>query len=174
MVARQKRAMTSGEGALLIDEVVDWIDEQIDSDPERRQVRRSHPSPERVAGQIALGYFLPSQVTPRIDFEPERLLRDDESLGWDLVRARARRGSARASGGKPADDPAYRFAVVQSELYRRHLRIAVDRFDLRPLSLYLKHLTRWHLEGDHGEHTERVVQTLLDRSARGLGLEGAR
>jgi arginyl-tRNA synthetase len=174
MVARQKRAMTSGEGALLIDEVVDWIDEQIDSDPERRQVRRGHPSPERIAGQIALGFFLPSQVTPRIDFEPEKLLRDDESLGWDLVRARARRGSAQASSGKPADDPAYRFAVVQSELYRRHLRIAVDRFDLRPLALYLKHLTRWHLEGDHGEHTERVVQTLLDRSARGLGLEGAR
>ena len=174
MVARQKRAMTSGEGALLIDEVADWIDEQIDSDPQRRQVRRSHPSPERIAGQIALGYFLPSQVTPRIDFDPEKLLRDDESLGWDLVRARARRGSARASSGKPADDPAYRFAVVQSELYRRHLRLAVDRFDLRPLSLYLKHLTRWHLEGDHGEHTERVVQTLLDRSARGLGLEGAR
>jgi arginyl-tRNA synthetase len=174
MVARQKRAMTSGEGALLIDEVVDWIDEQIDSDPQRRQVRRHHPSPERIAGQIALGYFLPSQVTPRIDFEPEKLLRDDESLGWDLVRARARRGSAHASAGRPADDPAYRFAVVQSELYRRHLRIAVDRFDLRPLSLYLKHLTRWHLEGDHGEHTERVVQTLLDRSARGLGLEGAR
>jgi hypothetical protein len=174
MVARQKRAMTSSEGALLIDEVVDWIDEQIDSDAQRRQVRRGHPSPERIAGQIALGYFLPSQVTPRIDFEPERLLRDDESLGWDLVRARARRGAARASSAKPAEDPAYRFAVVQSELYRRHLRIAVDRFDLRPLSLYLKHLTRWHLEGDHGEHTERVVQTLLDRSARGLGLEGAR
>jgi hypothetical protein len=174
MVARQKRAMTSGEGALLIDEVVDWIDQQIDSDSQRRQVRRSHPSPERIAGQIALGFFLPSLVTPRIDFEPEKLLRDDESLGWDLVRARARRGSAQASSGKPPSDPTYRFAVVQSELYRRHLRLAVDRFDLRPLSLYLKHLTRWHLEGDHGEHTERVVQTLLDRSARGLGLEGAR
>jgi tRNA synthetases class I (R) len=174
MVARQKRAMTSGEGALLVDEVVDWVDEQIDSDPDRREVRRRHPSPERIAGQIALGYFLPSQVTPRIDFEPEKLLCDDESLGWDLVRARARRGSSAVSSGKPADDPAYRFAVVQSELYRRHLRLAVNRFDLRPLALYLKHLTRWHLESEQSEHTERVVQTLLDRSARGLGLEGAR
>jgi arginyl-tRNA synthetase len=174
MVARQKRAMSSGEGALLVDEVIDWLDEQIDSDPQRREIRRHHPAPERIAGQIALGYFLPTQVTPRIDFEPHKLLRDDRSLGWDLVRARSRQGSGRATNGKPADDPAYRFAVVQSELYRRHLRLAVDRFDLRPLALYLKHLCRWHLEGDHGEHTERVVQTLLDRSARGLGLEGAR
>jgi arginyl-tRNA synthetase len=174
MVARQKRAMTSSEGALLIDELTEWIDEQIDADPERRRVRREHPSPERVAGQVALGYFLPSAVTPRVDFEPERLLREDESLGWDVVRARARRRVTRDHGGKPADDPSYRFAVVQSELYRRHLRIAVERFDLRPLAQYLRHLAKWHLEGDHGDHVERVVQTLLDRSARGLGLEAAR
>jgi hypothetical protein len=174
MVARQKRAITSSEGALLIDELVEWLDEQIDADPERRRVRREHPSPERVAGQIALGYFLPSAVTPRVDFEPERLLREDESLGWDVVRARARRRVSEDHGGKPAEDPSYRFAVVQSELYRRHLRIAVQRFDLRPLAQYLRHLAKWHLEGDHGEHVERVVQTLLDRSARGLGLEAAR
>jgi arginyl-tRNA synthetase len=174
MVARQKRAMTSSEGALLIDELTEWIDEQIDADPERRRVRREHPSPERVAGQVALGYFLPSAVTPRVDFEPERLLREDESLGWDVVRARARRRVTGDHGGKPADDPSYRFAVVQSELYRRHLRIAVERFDLRPLAQYLRHLAKWHLEGDHGDHVERVVQTLLDRSARGLGLEAAR
>jgi arginyl-tRNA synthetase len=174
MVARQKRAMTSSEGALLIDQLVDWIDQQIDADDERRRVRREHPSPERVAGQVALGYFLPAAVTPRIDFEPERLLREDESLGWDVVRARATRRVSKDGSGRPADDPSYRFAVVQSELYRRHLRIAVERFDLRPLAQYLRHLAKWHLEGDHGEHVERVVQTVLDRSARGLGLEAAR
>lgn len=175
MVARQKRAMSSGEGALLIDELIEWIDAQIDADPTRRQVRRAHPSPERIAAQIALGYFLPAAVTPRVDFEPEKLLRDEESLGWDLVRARARRGAGtRSKVSRPAEDPAYRFAVVQSELYRRHLRIAADRFDLRPLAHYLKHLARWHLEEDRGEYVERVVQTLLDRSARGLGLEAAR
>ena len=76
-------------------------------------------------------------------------MRDEESLGWDVVRARARRrAGASASGGKPAEEPAYRFAVVQSELYRRHLRLAVNRYDLRPLALYLKHLTRWHLESE--------------------------
>jgi len=175
MVARQKRAMTSSEGALLIDNVTDWIDERIDADTQWRQMRRRHPFPEKIAGQIALGYFLPAQPTPRIDFEPDRLLREEESLGWDLVRARAGHGPrSSAAAGKPAEDPSYRFAVVQSELYRRYLRLAVQRMDVRPLAKYLKHLARWHLQADRGEHVERVVQTLLDRSARGLGLESPR
>ncbi|MFZ1927029.1 MAG: hypothetical protein WAU42_12910, partial [Solirubrobacteraceae bacterium] len=77
-------------------------------------------------------------------------------------------------GGKPAEDPSYRFAVVQSELYRRHLRIAVERFDVTPLALYLRHLARWYMEAERSSHVERVIHTLLDRSARGLGLEAGR
>jgi arginyl-tRNA synthetase len=175
MVSRQKRAIASSEGALLIDELTEWLDAQIDADPGRLEVRRGHPSPERVAAEIALGYFLPYPVAPRIDFDPAKMLCEDESLGWDLVRARARHGRVGASnGGRPVEDPDYRFAVVQSELYRRYLRLAVERFDVRPLAHYLRHLSRWYLEREHDEHVERVVHTLLDRSARGLGLEVAR
>jgi arginyl-tRNA synthetase len=173
MVFSERRALTSSAGALLIDELTDWLDEQIDGDPQRREVRRSHPFPERIAGQLALGYFLPHPVSPDMDFEPARLLREEESLGWDLARARARRSHARASYGRPAEDPDYRFAVVQSELYRRYLRLTVQRLDVRPIAHYLKHLAIWYLEGERGEHVERVVHTLLDRSARGLGLEAA-
>jgi len=174
MVARQKRALASSEGALLIDELTEWIDERIDADAEGHEVRRNHPAPERIAAQVALGYFLPHPVAPRIDFEPERLLRGRESLGWDLARAQAHRRVREGRGGTPAEDPDYRFAVVQSELYRRYLRLAADRFDVRPLAHYLKHLARWHLERERSEHVERVVRTLLERSGRGLGLETAR
>jgi arginyl-tRNA synthetase len=174
MVSEQKRAVTSSAGALLIDELTDWIDAQVAADPQRHELRRAHPHPERIAAQVALGWFLPHPVAPAIDFDPSRLLEQDESLGWDLVCARARRSPAGAARhGRPVDDPAYRFAVVQSELYRRYLRLAVQRLDVRPLAHYLKHLALWRLERDHGEHVERVVQTLLDRSARGLGLETA-
>jgi hypothetical protein len=175
MVSRQKRALASSDGALLIDQLTDWLDAQIDSDPERRQVRRAHPFPERIAAEVVLGYFLPYPVAPRIDFDTDKLLCDDESLGWDLVRARAHRGQVGATGGRrPVEDPDYRFAVVQSELYRRYLRLATERFDVRPLAHYLKHLARWYLERDRDEHVERVVHTLLDRSSRGLGLEVGR
>jgi hypothetical protein len=174
MVSRQKRALASSQGALLIDDLSEWIEARLDSDPELREVRRAHPCPERVAAQIALGYFLPYPVAPRIDFEPDKLLLANESLGWDLVRARARRGLARSRGTSAERDLDYRFAVVQAELYRRYLRLAVQRLDVRPLAHYLKHLARWYLERDRSERVAHVVQTLLERSARGLGLQDAR
>jgi hypothetical protein len=204
MVSRQKRALASSEGALLIDELIEWIDAQFDASPRLRAVRQGHPSAERIGAQIALGYFVFYPVAPPIDFEPAQLLEDGESLGWDLVRARARHSAGASNGGgpkpgdtssrpkpgdaalrraspvrraspfRPAEDPDYRFAVVQSELYRRYLRLAVERFDVSQLALYLKHLVRWYEERDRSEPVERVVQTLLDRSARGLGLEAAR
>ncbi len=176
MVAQQKRAVSSSdEGGLLIDDLIEWIETQIEADPQMREVRRAHPAPERIPAQIALGYFLPYPMTPRVDFAMGKLLTERESLGWDLVRARARHGTLTTSPGhRPADDPSYRSAVVQSEIYRRHLRLAVERYDVTPLALYLRHLARWYLEAERSSHVERVIHTLLDRSARGLGLEAGR
>ena len=175
MVSSQERAVTSSAGAQLIDELVEWLDERIDSDRGRTtfaaRIPRRKTSPRRSRSATSC------RTPPRraSTSTPEKLL-------W---RRRASAGSWRARGAPPARrgarpsasrrrTAAYRFAVVQSELYRRHLRLVVERFDLRPLALYLRHLARWHLEADSGEHVERVVQTLLERSARGLGLEAAR
>jgi hypothetical protein len=176
MVSQQKRAVSSSdEGGLLIDDLIEWIETRIDGDPTMREVRRAHPAPERIPAQIALGYFLPYPMTPRVDFETSKLLTERESLGWDLVRARATRGTLTTSlGHRPAEDPDYRSAVVQSEIYRRHLRLAVERYDVTPLALYLRHLARWYMERERSGHVERVIHTLLDRSARGLGLEAGR
>jgi arginyl-tRNA synthetase len=171
MVAADRRAVTSSAGAQLIDDLTDWIDAHIDGDPELREVRRGHPNPERVAAHVALAYFLPHPATPDIEFDPRRLLCAQESLGWDLARARTSRG--RIGGGWPVGERDYRFAVIQSELYRRYLRLAVQRLDVRPLAHYLKHLSLWYVESDRSEPVERVVHTLLDRSARGLGLEAS-
>jgi hypothetical protein len=176
MVARQKRAVaSSSDGALLIDDLVEWLDSELASDPQMRAVRRTHPSPERIPAQIVLGYFLPYPITPRFEYDPARLLQPSESVGWDMVRARARRGEGTLTcGHSPAGEPDYRFAVIQSELYRRYLRLAVERLDVRPLAHYLKHLSIWYLEAERTSHVERVVHTLLDRGARGLGLEAGR
>lgn len=174
MVARERQAVKSSKKeALLIDHLVDWIDEQIDADPERAGVRGGHPSPEQIAAQVALGYFLLHPATKRVNFEPERLLVDGKSLGWDMARARARGSGGGAGGGELAEDPDYRFAVVQAEMVRRHLRLAARRLNPIPLARFASHLSRWYLERERRPEVERVVQATLDESARGLGLEGA-
>jgi arginyl-tRNA synthetase len=176
MVARDRASITSSkEGALLIDDLTEWVEREVEADPERAEVRRNHPDPERMAAQIALAYFLLQPTSKRVDFEPEKLLREEKgSLGWDLARAQAHRGTAPLAGARAAADPDYRFAVVQSELYRRHLRSSVENLDVVPLARYLSHFARWYREGERAPEVERVVQTVLDQGVRGLGLEASR
>lgn len=175
MVAREKRSITSSkEGALLIDDLAEWLEEEIEADPERDAVRRNHPAADRIPSQVALGYFLMQPTTKRVDFEPEKLLEEEQtSLGWDLARAQAHRGTAAPGAAGAAADPEYRFAVVQAELYRRHLRSSVEDLDVVPLARYLSHFARWYSAGERSPEVDRVVQTVLDQGVRGLGLEGA-
>ena len=106
MVSRQKRAIASSEeGALLIDELTEWLQAQIESDPGSEQVIDRLGSAERIAGQVALGFFVPRPVTPRVDFQPEKLLDVRESPGWELALARARDGSGADAGGRARARP---------------------------------------------------------------------
>ncbi len=177
MVSRQSESVSSSKkNALLIDELVEWIDGALGEAAERDAVRRAHPAAEAIVPQIALGYFLIHDNTKPIDFDPERLLGESQNLGWDLARARAHNGGGSGAGSpdEPAADPEYRFAVVQSEMYRRHLQQAVERLDVNPLAKYVAHLARWHLEESREPHVQEVTQAALARGARGLGLEVTR
>ncbi|HEX7293123.1 MAG TPA: hypothetical protein VF259_01140, partial [Solirubrobacterales bacterium] len=175
MVAKEREAVKSSKkDALLIDHLLEWIDEQIDGEPERAAVRAGHPEPEQLAAEIALGYFLLHPATKRVNFEPERLLVEGKSLGWDMARARTRQngnGTAPAAAAELAEDADYRFAVVQGEMVRRHLRLATRRLDPIPLARFASHLSRWYLDEERRPEVRHVVQTTLDHSARGLGLE---
>ncbi len=172
MVAREREKIASSKkDALLIDHLVEWIDEQIEADPEREAIRRGHPSPDKVASQVALGYFLLHTATKRVDFEPEKLLAEDKALGWDLVRARSRNGNGATPADAPELDPDYRFAVVQAETYGRLLGRVPETLDVAPLARYASHLARWQLAEERAPHVRRVVNSTLDRAARGLGLE---
>jgi arginyl-tRNA synthetase len=173
MVARDRQSITSSkEGALLIDDLAEWIEAEVGADPEREEVRRNHPSADRIPAQVALGYFLLQPTSKRVDFEPSKLLWEEKgSLGWDLARAQAH-GAGAAALGQRSTDPDYRFAVVQSEMYRRHLRSAVEDLDVLALARYVSHFARWYREDERSPDVERVVQTVLDQGVRGLGLEG--
>jgi len=172
MVSKQSESVSSSKkNALLIDELAEWIDDAIEAEPERTGVRERHPSAEHIVPQVALGYFLMHTNTKPLDFEPAKLLREEQSLGWDLARARAHNGTEVPAGGEPAEDPEYRFAVVQSEMYRRHLEQAVERLDVSPMARWVAHLSRWYLEEDRNERVQEAIQAALGQGAIGLGLE---
>ena len=149
MVSSQKRALTSSAGALLIDELTDWLDAQIDG--ERSAARgASLPPGSRTRGGTGRARVLPAAPgdAATSTSTPRSCSASEESLGWDLARAREPRPRRRRGSGRPVEDRDYRFAVMQSELYRRYLRLAVQRLDVRPLAHYLKHLSIWYLERD--------------------------
>ncbi|HEY2053478.1 MAG TPA: hypothetical protein VGH14_06045 [Solirubrobacterales bacterium] len=180
MVARSNEAVSSSKaGALLIDDLVEWTEDRLLVDPGLAAVRAAHPQPDRMAARIVLAFFLLQTTSKRVEFEPELLFETKRSLGWDIVRAQAARGRVPAAAGvggggadAGADDLDYRFAVVQSELFRRHLRSAVN-LDPLPLARYLSHFSRWHAAGDHSPRVDAVVRAVLDEGVRGLGLDAA-
>jgi hypothetical protein len=181
MVARSGEAVSSSKkGALLIDDLVEWADDRLGADPALAAVRECHPQPERIAPRVVLAYFLLQTTSKRVEFEPELLFEPERSLGWDIVRAQAHARVAVGAGaglggggadGGPAADPDYRFAVVQSELFRRHLRSAVADLDPLPMARYLSHFARWSGAEERSPRVDAVVQTVLGEGVRGLGLE---
>ncbi|MBS1861461.1 MAG: hypothetical protein JSS68_07080 [Actinobacteria bacterium] len=179
MVARRNEAVSSSkQGALLIDEMVEWVDEAIGADPALEAVRRAHPQPDRVAARVIMAWFLLTTTSKGVEFEPELLFEPERSLGWDVVCAQAHRagvlvGAGMPDGGGGAADPDYRFAVVQAELFRRHLRSAVADLDPVPLARYVSHFARWYSAGERSPRVEAVAQAVLDEGVRGLGLEAA-
>ena len=176
MVARDRQSVSSSKkGALLIDVLVEQLEQRLEAEPEAAEVASRHPDPDHIPAQVALGYFLLQPTTKQVDFDTDRLLlAGNESLGWDLARAQAHGGgSAALAGERPAEDRDYRFAVIQSEMHRRHLQSAVDGFDVAPLARYISHFARWYAAEERPPEVERVVRTVLARGARGLGLEAA-
>lgn len=162
----------SGDGdALTVDELVDWLEAEIVTHPRGPRVLGELRSAETVAAQVALGYFLLYPARQRVDLFAEKLLRTRESPGWDIACALARDGRAGTASGEPARDPDYRFAVVQSELHRRQLRLAVQRLDPGPLARHVVQFARWHLQRERSAPVERVAHTALERGARALGLQ---
>ena len=174
MVAREREAITSSkEGALLIDDLAEWVEAEIEADPARAAVRDAHPRPGG-AGGPGRARLLP----PAADEQAGRL-RAGEAAGRRQqprlgpgAGAGASRWPGAAGDDAAAADPEYRFAVVQSENYRVHLRSAVETFDTLPLARYLSHFGRWYGEEERSPAVERVAQAVLDQGVRGLGLEG--
>src|SRR5215207_7931627 len=107
MVARESESISSSKkGALLIDELVEWLEDELKQNSELSEEMARHPHPEAVPAQVALGYFLLQPTTKQVKFGKEKLLVEGKgSLGWDLARAQAHHASGEIHGERPAQDP---------------------------------------------------------------------
>ena len=174
--ANRTSITSSKEGALLIDDLAEWLEREIEADPERAEVRRSHPDAGAAAG-AGRARLLP----PAADHQAGRLrageaaARGARAASAGTWRGRRRTsGTAASRGERPAEDPDYRFAVVQSELYRRHLRSAVEDLDVDPagpLRLPLRPLVPRRASARR--RSSGSCRRCSTQGVRGLGLEGA-
>src|SRR3954451_14465856 len=79
MVSKQSESVSSSKkNALLIDELAEWIDTAMDEVAAGGAVGCRHPGAEAIVPQVALGYFLMHTNTKPLDFEPEKLLREEQ------------------------------------------------------------------------------------------------
>ena len=142
MVARSNEAVSSSkEGALLIDDLVEWAEERLARRPGAGRGARAPPA-ARADGGADRARLLP----PADDLEAGRVRARAPLRAGAQPRLghRLRPGAGAGRRRATADDPDYRFAVVQSELFRRHLRSAVADLDPVPLARYLSHFARWY------------------------------
>jgi hypothetical protein len=172
-VAGGLHRLASREPAPSIEELMQWLEHELEVHPQAAAVVGQAGSPTRVAAQIALGYFLPLPTSQHVDLFMEKLVRARESPGWDLARACAPVASVSSAShsGDPVDDPAYRFAVVQAELRADQLRLMVRRLDPVPLARGGVQLARWYLQRARSPEVQRVVCTALGQAMRALGLQ---
>ncbi len=70
MVSRQKRALASSEGALLIDDLIEALDKQIDASPAGRAVRQGTPSRNASPRRSRLGTSSPTRLRRRSTSSP--------------------------------------------------------------------------------------------------------
>ena len=120
-----------------------------------------------------LGYCLDKPVhkglaMPTVDHFVDR----ERNTGWRIALAWSKAWEERNDGAPdPApEDPAYRHIVLQSQLHRRNLAVALEDLDLLKYLRYVGHLSGWYVDGSHDARIGRVMRGILVSGLGTLGL----
>jgi arginyl-tRNA synthetase len=165
--------LSSSKGtAKLIDELLDELIVR----PEVTAVARDGEplvGAEDLVAIAVLGFCLDKPPVKGLILPPSDQLVDPEAnSAWRIALAWAKAWEARNDG---AADPApgdsdYRHIVLQSQIHRRNLSVALESLDLLKYYRYLAHLSEWYLERDADPRVGRVMRAILVSGLGALGL----
>jgi len=165
--------LSSSKGtAQLVDDLLD----ELAARPEVQALARAGEpltSADDLVAIAVLGYCLDKPVHKGLAMPAaERFLDPDHNTGWRVARAWAKAWDA-ANDGAPdpaPDDAAYRHIVLQAQVHRRNLAVALEDLDLLKYMRYVGHLSGWYLDGDHDPRVGRVMRAILVCGLGTLGL----
>ncbi|MGH2973652.1 MAG: arginine--tRNA ligase [Solirubrobacterales bacterium] len=172
MVSTERGVASSSEGNVAL--VDDLLDELATSPIVAELAIAGRPGCEAddLAVLIALGFFLDHPTIKPMTLTKGGMLDERTSTGLVLARALTRAWDPEADGAPDPrpDDPVYRFAVMQSQVHRQLLRLALEQIDMLGLVRYLARFSEWYLEQPPDPRTARVMRSLLGAGLRSLGL----
>lgn len=162
-------------------ELIDRLLDELVARPEVRSLAREghpHVGADDLVTMAVLGFCLDRPVVKGLVLPPaERLLDPEANTGWRVALAWAKAWDPANDG--PADpapeDADYRHIVLQSQLHRRNLAVALEGLDLLKYVRYVGHLSEWYLERGADPRVGRVMRAILSSGLGALGLvrEGA-
>lgn len=165
--------LSSSKGtAQLVDQL---LDELAARDEVRALAREGEPmmSADDLVAIAVLGYCLDKPVHKGLVMPSvEQFLDPDHNTGWRIALAWAKAWEA-ANDGAPdpaPEDPAYRHIVLQAQVHRRNLAVALEDLDLLKYVRYVGHLSGWYLDGAHDARVARVMRAILVCGLGTLGL----
>ncbi len=157
-------------------QLVDALLDELAARPEVRALARED-APLLAADDLVtiavLGFCLDKPVHKGLAIPPlEGFLDAEHNTGWRLARAWAKAWDPANDGpADPApDDADYRHLVLQAQLHRRNLAVALEGLDLLKYVRYAGHLSEWYLERPSSPRVARVMRAILLSGLGALGL----
>jgi arginyl-tRNA synthetase len=157
-------------------QLVDTLLDELAARPEvRTRAREDVPllAADDLVTIAVLGLCLDKPVHKGLAMPPLAGFLDPElNTGWRIALAWTKAWSPANDGAAdPApDDAAYRHIVLQAQLHRRNLAVALEDLDLLKYVRYLGHLSAWYLDGVHDARVGRVMRAILVSGLGALGL----
>lgn len=165
--------LSSSKGsAPLVDDLLDTLAAR----PEVRALARDDApllGADDLVAMAVLGYCLDKPVHKGLVMPPaEGFLDPERNTGWRIALAWAKAWEP-ANEGAPDPDPAdadYRHLVLQAQLHRRNLAVALAGLDLLKYVRYLGHLSEWYLAAERPPRVGRVMRAILTAGLDALGM----